>query len=178
MDVPLSQTRAYPTCCLACCLGRPITVLYRGCDRFPRAERKRAPVPTVRRRVSCFSTSVYQSGARLGLVPIALVARSNGCGLVGSSPVEATNERGMTRMSAEGPMRVIVADDDALARRVIKGTLQDAGIIVVAEAADGREAVELGLHYRPDVIVMDVVMPGLDGILATRKILQGNAGQL
>jgi two-component system, NarL family, response regulator LiaR len=75
-------------------------------------------------------------------------------------------------------MRVIVADDDAFARRVIKGTLQDAGMIVVAEAADGREAVELGLHYRPDVIVMDVVMPGLDGILATRKILQGNPGQL
>jgi DNA-binding NarL/FixJ family response regulator len=75
-------------------------------------------------------------------------------------------------------MRVIVADDDPFARRLIKGTLQRAGMTVVAEAADGREAVELGLHYRPDVIVMDVIMPGLDGILATRKILKANPDQL
>ena len=45
-------------------------------------------------------------------------------------------------------------------------------MIVVAEARDGREAVELGLYYRPDVIVMDVVMPRLDGLLATRRILK------
>jgi DNA-binding NarL/FixJ family response regulator len=75
-------------------------------------------------------------------------------------------------------MRVIVADDDPFARRLIKGTLQAAGMTVVAEAADGREAVQLGLHYRPEVIVMDVVMPALDGILATRKILKGNPEQL
>ena len=68
-------------------------------------------------------------------------------------------------------MRVIIADSDALARRLIKGALRDAGIMVVAEAGDGREAVELGLHYRPDVILMEVVMPALDGILATRKLL-------
>jgi two-component system nitrate/nitrite response regulator NarL len=81
-------------------------------------------------------------------------------------------------MSVEEPVRVIVADDDAFARRLIKGALQNAGITVVAEAADGREAVELTLHYRPDVVVMDVVMPELDGILATRKILAGNPDQL
>jgi NarL family two-component system response regulator LiaR len=81
-------------------------------------------------------------------------------------------------MSEEGPLRVIVADDDAFARRLIKGALRNAGMTVVAEAGSGREAVELGLHYRPDVIVMDVVMPGLDGILATRKILEGNSSQL
>ena len=81
-------------------------------------------------------------------------------------------------MSAERPLRVIIADDDAFARRVIKGALQDAGMTVVAEATDGDEAVELGLHYRPDVMVMDVVMPGLDGILATRRILRANPDQL
>ena len=42
---------------------------------------------------------------------------------------------------------------------------------VVAEAEDGHEAVRLGLLHRPDVVVLDVVMPGLDGILATREIL-------
>ena len=74
-------------------------------------------------------------------------------------------------------MRVIIADADALARRLIKGALRDAGVTVVAEAGDGREAVELGLHYRPDVIVMEVVMPVLDGILATRRILAVNPDQ-
>ena len=81
-------------------------------------------------------------------------------------------------MSADTPLRVVIADDDAFARRVIKDALQAAGMTVVAEAKDGREAVELGLHYRPDVVVMDVVMPALDGILATRRILKANPDQL
>ena len=80
-------------------------------------------------------------------------------------------------MPAEGSLRVMIADADALARRLIKGALRDAGMTVVAEAGDGREAVELGLHYRPDVIVMEVVMPALDGILATRKILEMDSDQ-
>src|SRR5215210_8182400 len=82
------------------------------------------------------------------------------------------------RMSAEQPLRVVVADDDPFARSLIKGALRAAGINVVGEAADGREAVELGLYLRPDVIVMDVVMPSLDGILATRKIIKANPEQL
>jgi two-component system, NarL family, response regulator LiaR len=82
------------------------------------------------------------------------------------------------RMSTEVMLRVIIADDDAFARRVIKGALQAAGMTVVAEAKDGHEAVELSLHYRPDIVVMDVVMPGLDGILATRRILKANPDQL
>jgi DNA-binding NarL/FixJ family response regulator len=69
-------------------------------------------------------------------------------------------------------LRAIVADDDPFARRIIKDALQRAGVIVIAEAHNGRQAVELALHYRPDVILMDVVMPELDGIAATRRILQ------
>ena len=80
-------------------------------------------------------------------------------------------------MSADTPLRVVIADDDAFARRVTKHALQAAGMTVVAEAADGREAVELGLRHRPDVVVIDVVMPRLDGILATRRILEANPGQ-
>jgi two-component system, NarL family, response regulator LiaR len=82
------------------------------------------------------------------------------------------------RMSAEAPLRVIIADDDPLARRVIKGALQAAGVTVVAEAKDGHEAVELVVYYRPDVVVMDVVMPKLDGVLATRRILKQIPDQL
>jgi DNA-binding NarL/FixJ family response regulator len=79
----------------------------------------------------------------------------------------------MAEASSNAPrLRVIVADDDALARRVVRETLQAANIIVVAEATNGREAVELTLYYQPDVVVMDVVMPELDGIAATRRILE------
>jgi DNA-binding NarL/FixJ family response regulator len=69
-------------------------------------------------------------------------------------------------------VRAVVADDDPFARRTIKDVLRRAGIVVVAEARDGREAVEYCLHYRPDVVLMDVVMPELDGIAATRRILK------
>ena len=72
---------------------------------------------------------------------------------------------------AATPLRVIVADDDPLARATIKDALRRAGVIVVAEAHNGREAFELCLHYRPDVVLMDVVMPELDGITATRRIV-------
>jgi NarL family two-component system response regulator LiaR len=69
-------------------------------------------------------------------------------------------------------MRAIVADDDPFARRVIKDALQAAGIAVIAEARNGRQAVELALYHRPDVVVMDLVMPELDGIMATRRIVK------
>jgi DNA-binding NarL/FixJ family response regulator len=81
-------------------------------------------------------------------------------------------------MAAETQLRAVVADDDAFARRVTKHALEAAGMNVVAEATDGREAVELSLRLRPDVVVIDVVMPKLDGILATRRILEADPGQL
>ncbi len=70
------------------------------------------------------------------------------------------------------PLRVIVADDDPLARRMLRDVLQLGGITVIAEAASGREAVELALYYRPDVVVMDLIMPGVDGLAATRQIAE------
>jgi DNA-binding NarL/FixJ family response regulator len=76
------------------------------------------------------------------------------------------------------PLRAIIADDDPLARRMIKDALQDAGIVVIAEAHNGRQVVELVLHYRPDVVLMDVVMPELDGIAATRRIVKELPEQL
>ncbi len=76
------------------------------------------------------------------------------------------------------PLRVIVVDDDPLARRTIKETLKRDGILVVAEGHDGREAIELCLQHRPDVVLMDIVMPELDGISATRRIVKEVPGQL
>lgn len=75
------------------------------------------------------------------------------------------------------PMRAIVADDDPFARRMIKDALQRADVVVIAEAHNGYEAVELCMHYRPDVVVMDIVMPEIDGIAATRRILKETPDQ-
>ena len=75
-------------------------------------------------------------------------------------------------MPAGDQLRVIIVDDDPLARRVIRLALDDPAMRVIAEAGNGRDAVQLALYHRPDVILMDVVMPELDGILATRRILE------
>ena len=80
------------------------------------------------------------------------------------------NERENGESTENQNLRAVIADDDPFARRVIKDVLQRAGVLVVAEARNGRQAVELTLYYRPDVVVMDVVMPELDGIIATRQI--------
>jgi two-component system, NarL family, response regulator LiaR len=79
---------------------------------------------------------------------------------------------------ARDPVRVIIADDDPFARKMIKESLQRAGVIVIAEAHNGRQAVDLTRHYRPDAVLMDVVMPELDGIAATRRIVKEIPGQI
>jgi DNA-binding NarL/FixJ family response regulator len=75
-------------------------------------------------------------------------------------------------------LRVIVAEDDPFARRTIKDVLQRSGIAVVGEADNGREAVDLVLRHRPDAVLMDVVMPELDGLAATRHIVNEAPGQV
>jgi DNA-binding NarL/FixJ family response regulator len=69
------------------------------------------------------------------------------------------------------PIRVLIADDEALVRggfRVLVET--EPGMVVVGEAADGATAVALARQTRPDVVLMDIRMPGADGLRATREI--------
>jgi DNA-binding NarL/FixJ family response regulator len=94
--------------------------------------------------------------------------------MVGTDSIsEQDNSSAFEELRAQlEPMRAIVADDDPFARRMIKDALHRADVVVIAEAHNGYEAIELCMHYRPDVVVMDVVMPEVDGIAATRRILK------
>jgi DNA-binding NarL/FixJ family response regulator len=70
------------------------------------------------------------------------------------------------------PVRVLVVDDDKLMRAGLRAVLSsDEGIEVVGEAADGRAAIESAGRLEPDVVLMDVRMPEMDGITATREVL-------
>jgi len=74
------------------------------------------------------------------------------------------------------PLTVVIADDQALVRGGFRLILKAAGINVAAEAADGAQAVTAVLAHRPDVVLMDVRMPVMDGIEATKRILASYPG--
>ena len=71
---------------------------------------------------------------------------------------------------SSAPTRGLIAEDEALIRLDLKEMLEEEGYAVIAEAADGQEAVRLAAEHRPDVVVMDVKMPRLDGISAAEQI--------
>jgi len=79
--------------------------------------------------------------------------------------IDATTQTGAT------PVRILVAEDEALIRMDLVEMLQEAGYTVVAQAANGEEAIALATEHQPDLAILDVKMPILDGISAAEKII-------
>lgn len=71
----------------------------------------------------------------------------------------------------EGPITVVVVDDSPMVRQLVVEILQDAGMQVVGVGANGEEAVQLVQRLRPDVLTLDIRMPKMDGLEATRQIM-------
>lgn len=75
-------------------------------------------------------------------------------------------------------VRILIADDHELIRKGIASTLEEVpGWTVVAQAENGRQAVELAQSLRPDIVVLDMTMPELNGLEATRQILASRTGE-
>lgn len=73
--------------------------------------------------------------------------------------------------SQAGLIRVVIAEDHAVVRQSLRVMLEiDAGVLVVGEAVDGQQAVDLTQQLKPDLVLMDVRMEGMDGVNATRRL--------
>ena len=68
------------------------------------------------------------------------------------------------------PIRLLLADDHRMLREGLRRSLTDEGFDVIGEASDGAEAVEMASNLKPDVVLMDVTMPDVDGVEATRRL--------
>jgi len=68
------------------------------------------------------------------------------------------------------PLRIVIADDEPIIRMDLRRTLENMGHIVAGEAGDGRQAIEVTRELKPDVVILDVKMPHLDGIDAAKVI--------
>ena len=83
---------------------------------------------------------------------------------------EPTSSHPTDEPRASRPIRLMLADDHTMLREAVRRAMETAGLEVVGEAGDGEEAVRLASEVKPDVVLMDVSMPVLDGVEATRQI--------
>jgi two-component system, response regulator PdtaR len=93
-------------------------------------------------------------------------------GLVVTWEAPSTNVLGFgyARLVSKTPLNVVIAEDEALIRLDLREMLEEEGYVVAGEASDGETAVKLAEQLRPGLVIMDVKMPGLDGITAAERI--------
>jgi AmiR/NasT family two-component response regulator len=77
-----------------------------------------------------------------------------------------------TEVNSTAPVRILVAEDEAIIRLDLVEMLTEAGYVVVAQATNGVEAIALAQEHKPDLAILDVKMPELDGISAAEKIIE------
>lgn len=133
------------------------------------ARRDRWPLPLLDRVLSPAGVRLVElsdADSDQGRPPAGQVHRPPGAPL--SGPADQPHA---DRQPARMP-RVLLVDDSPAMRRVLRALLEDAGIEVVGEAADGVEGIDLAAALRPDVVLMDWRMPRLDGVQATARIRQ------
>ena len=83
-----------------------------------------------------------------------------------------TKLEGKAKEAPSAPLRILVAEDEAIIRLDLVEMLTDAGYQVVAEATNGVEAIAFAKEHNPDIAILDVKMPELDGISAAEKIIE------
>ena len=77
-----------------------------------------------------------------------------------------------TEVNSTAPVRILVAEDEAIIRLDLVEMLTEAGYVVVAQATNGVEAISLAREHKPDLAILDVKMPELDGISAAERIIE------
>ncbi len=87
-----------------------------------------------------------------------------------SSPPIANQEIKTTTMKTKNPLRVLLVDDDVLISHVVRDLLETAGHTMIGAARDGRQAIEMVKALKPDMVFMDIEMPEMNGLEATRQI--------
>ncbi|MDE6713289.1 MAG: response regulator [Lachnospiraceae bacterium] len=68
-------------------------------------------------------------------------------------------------------IKILIVDDSKTSRKMLRGILEDAGMEVIGEAADGQEALKLYTSLKPDIVTLDITMPVMDGIKALKELM-------
>jgi DNA-binding NarL/FixJ family response regulator len=97
--------------------------------------------------------------------------RSSECARQRTKPAKVGHSSATSEVLPPQAVRVLVCDDKPFIRSFLRKSLTELGFVVVGEAAGGRAAVAMALKLNPDVVIMDVSMPDLSGVEATRRIL-------
>lgn len=109
-------------------------------------------------------------------MPVNLIIADNGNVIPGTTPYELSQgEKHTSAMPADSNGSILVVDDSKMSRMVLKKLLEENGYHVIAEAANGIEAIDMFKEFHPDLVTLDITMPKMDGIEALKNILEADS---